>query len=378
MTVSLFALFLALAPQHDGCNSCEHRGVEDCDRHSKEELAWEAEVLFCSEAARCEDCGGALVVDCPRCAEGPESDALETRLRRIRHWTEVGCEPERLLQRPLVRVETAHFEVVIAADELKYGSKHWSAHRVAHALAREAEAAALLLDEHFGAEPTDYSGKTRLWYFGEAEDHFRVNREIFGRNVEAAMKFYGPRPASSAWTGDKGLEDEVMAVVMNGVHVGVHLLLSSLFRPEWLQDKKAGWFDVGAAHYYEIERFRRTATYCLDEANTDLDWKQGKWRAPIRSLLARRRDPILPDLLQELPGTLWEEEHALSFSLFDYVVHVHPEALKPLLLGFKRGGQARDLIREHLHTSVPALEESWRKWVAETYPTRDPKPRKKL
>lgn len=384
MTALLLSLLCAVAspaaqePEPDGgCHACGMRGVRACKAHPADIVAMEAEVRYCSVAARCPDCSGALTVDCGKCSDGPDSLKAETRAESCKRWLEVGSDPDRLFQRPLVRVESEHFEFIIDAP-LKEGSKTLDPHLFAHHVIRELEAMARTLDQHYGVTASSYSGRTRLWYWEKEADHARVNQEIFGRNVTSAMKFYGPRPASSAWAGSLGLEGKALNVAMNACHVAAHLMMSSMVRSEWLNDKKAGWFDEGAGHWYEEMRFQRTATYCMDEANSDLDWKGGQWRVAIKDWLAKKTDPILPALLQKLPGTLWPEEHGLSWSLYDWVVAEHREALKPLLLGFKDGKQARDLFREHLNLTVPAAEEAWRAWVQATYPVRDPKARKKL
>lgn len=383
MPALLLALFAAvpLPAQEEapdgGCRSCAMSGVRECKQHPAELAEFERGVRYCSVAARCPDCGGALTVDCGRCADGPESPRREGRIEACKRWLEAGCDPEKIFARPLVRVETEHFEIVLDAP-LKEGSRTLDPHEFAHHLARELEALAATLDAHYGATANSYSGRTRIWYWREAADHARVSREIFGRNVESAMKFYTRSPASSAWTGDRGLEGKALNVAMNACHVAAHLMMSSLFRQEWLNDKKAGWFDEGAGHWYEEHRFQRTATYCMDEANADLDWKGGQWRVAIKDWLAKKTDPILPELVQKLPGTLWPEEHGLSWSLYDWVVAEHPQALKPLLMGFKDGREPRDLFREHLGLTVPEAEAAWRAWVAATYPARDPKARKKL
>ena len=370
--------FPAQAEEPDGgCRACDMQGVRVCKKHPAELAAYEAEVRFCSAAARCADCGGALTVDCGKCADGPASPLREKRAFACERWMEVGSDPEKLFQRPLLRIETEHFEVIIDA-ELKEGSKTYDAHTFGHFLARELEAMAKSLDEHYGATAGSYAGRTRIWYWSKAEDHARVNREIFGRNVDSAMKFYGAKPASSAWTGETGLEGKALNVAMNAVHVAAHLMMSSMFRAEWLNDKKAGWFDEGAGHWYEEMRFQRTATYCMDESNSDLDWEGGQWRVAIKNWLRKKPDAILPGLLAKLSGTLWPEEHGLSWSLYDWVVAEHRTKLKPLLMGFKDGKDARDLFREHLGLTVPQAEAAWRAWVEKTYPERDPKARKRL
>lgn len=384
MTALLLALLAAAAPPpaqeeepRGGCRSCAMSGVRPCKEHPTELAEYESAVRFCSVAARCADCSGALAVDCGRCPDGPESPRREARMLACQRWLESGCEPEKLFGRPLVRVETEHFEVILDAP-LKEGSRTLDPHEFAHLLANELEAMAATLDGHFGARAGSYSGRTRLWYWEKQEDHAAVNREIFGRNVSAAMKFYTRAPASSAWAHDRGLEGKALNVAMNACHVAAHLMMHSMYRQEWLNDKKAGWFDEGAGHWYEELRFQRTATYCMDEANADLDWKGGQWRVAIKQWLAKETAPILPALVQKLPGTLWPEEHGLSWSLYDWVVAEHPDALKPLLMGYKDGKESRDLFREHLGMTVPQAEDAWRAWVAATYPARDPKARKKL
>ncbi len=382
MTAALCALlaavpFFAQEVPDGGCRACDMRGVRACKEHPADLDAFEKEVRFCSVAARCAECSGALTLDCGKCTDGKDSPGREKREEACRRWLEAGCDPEKAFARPLVRVETEHFEVIIDA-ELKEGSKTYSAHEFAHLVARELEAMAKTLDEHYDATANSYSGRTRIWYWAALEDHAKVNREIFGRNIESAMKFYTPKPASSAWTGGAGLEGKALNVAMNAVHVAAHLMMSAMFRAEWLNDKKAGWFDEGAGHWYEDMRFQRTATYCIDEANSDLDWKGGQWRVAIKDWLRKRRDPILPALTQKLSGTLWPEEHGLSWSLYDWVVAVHRDALKPLLMGYKDGKETRDLFRAHLNLTIPQAEEAWRAWVESTYPERDPKVRKRL
>jgi hypothetical protein len=47
-------------------------------------------------------------------------------------------------------------------------------------------------------------------------------------------------------------------------------------------------------------------------------------------------------------------------------------------MGFKDGKEMRELCRKELDMTLRQVEDAWRAWVAETYPTRDPKVRKRL
>ena len=385
MLANILLLAAALfSPQVDsdtigtGCEYCKNRGVKLCDNHDKRLLPLEEQVLYCSIAASCEDCSGALLVDCVRCNGGPDNALLERRLLRFERFANSPAGPENLFQRPLTRVVSEHFDLIIDVEKLKDGSRKMNAHQVAHAMAVELEKAAALLNQDFQVESHQTAKRSRIWYWGDLKDHRRVNLELLKSKTDQGMSMYGVAPATSAWAGSTGLQFKALPIVSNAVHKGTHLRLSNLFRTEWIGNKKAGWFDVGAAHYYEDRIFQRISTYCIDEANSDLDYEGGKWHVAMRRYLAKHKESLLPELLSQISGTLREEQHAVAWCLFDYVVSVHPEALKPMLLGFKDREQSRDLFREHLGMSVLEVERAWRAWVADTYPIKDPKPRKKL
>lgn len=361
-----------------GCKLCHLEGVKECKKHGDRWLAAEAEVLYCSVAASCENCSGTLLIDCKRCTGGPGNLELEKRALRFERFEADPTPAQKLFERDLVRVITPHFDIIIDAEKLKDGSKRMDAHEVAHALAREAEIAAEQFDAHLGAKLHHYTKRARIWYWGDKADHHKVNREVLGTNDDGAFKLFGPTPSYSCWTGDEGLKNAAMAIVSNGVHVGIHLLMSNVFRTEWIGNKKAGWFDVGAAHWYEENLFRRVSTYCIDEADANLNYENGQWRTAVRKYLVKNKKGLLPKLVQKISGTLWDEEHALGWSLYDWLVANHPKAIKPLLIGFKDRAETRDLFKKHLKMSIPQVEQAWRDWVMSSYPVKDPKPRKKL
>ncbi len=379
-----FVAATLLAPQVDedkvgtGCDYCKNRGVEACDSHDKHLLPLEEQVLFCSVAAACEDCSGALLIDCKRCSGGPDNILIDRKLGRYEGFLSSPAEPEKLFERSLTRIVTKHYDIIIDVEKLKDGSRKLNSHQIAHIMATELEKAAELLNDHFGVKPHHSSRRTRIWYWDDIKNHKRVNLDILEQNSTMSFSLYGVSPATSAWTGEKGLDSKAMNVVSNAVHKGTHLRLSNLYQVEWIGNKKAGWFDVGAAHWYEDALFKRVSTYCIDEANNDLDYEGGKWRVAMRKYLMKHKEGLLPDLLAQITGTLREEQHAVAWCLYDWVATVHPEALKPLLLGYKDREESRNLFREHLGMSVLDVEREWRAWVAATYPVKDPKPRKKL
>lgn len=261
---------------------------------------------------------------------------------------------------------------------MKNGSKNMDTHQLMHSMATECEAAASLFDAHFEAKPFNYSNRARLWYWTSEKDHQEVCVEILGSNGGSDLKFYGVNPAVSSFSNGYGLSNDALEVVRNAVHVSIHLMLSSVHQVSWIGNKKAGWFDVGAAHWYEDKLFARVATYCIDEANSGLHYENGQWRVAMKKHLRKNKTYILPKLTQLISGVLEEEQHALAWSFYDYVVANHPAALKPLLLGYKNDVESRVLFKKHLEMNIMQVEDAWRAWVAETYPAKDIKPRKKV
>jgi hypothetical protein len=49
-----------------------------------------------------------------------------------------------------------------------------------------------------------------------------------------------------------------------------------------------------------------------------------------------------------------------------------------MLLGYKNDVESRVLFKKHLEMNIMQVEDAWRAWVAETYPAKDIKPRKKV
>ncbi len=352
-------------------------GAKDCKSHSKLFTA-EQEVNYCWVAAQCKKCSGSLLVDCAGCESGPLFEKRQSQLKVIEGFANSNTEPSVLLDRELPRIITDHFDFCVTAKKMKNGSKSYNTHELMHAMAADCEASATLFDKHYQAELADYSNRARIWYWFENSDHQEVCLEILGGSGGSNLRYYGIHPAVSSFSGDEGLKNDALDVIHNAIHVSIHLILSSVHKVAWIGDEKAGWFDVGAAHWYEEKLFARVATYCIDEANEGADYEDGQWRVAMKKHLRKNKDHILPKLTQLTTHVLEEEQHALAWSLYDYVVANHPLKLKPLLMGYKDGIESRDLFKEHLEMNIMQVENAWRAWVADTYPSKDLKPRKKV
>ncbi len=356
-----------------GCRRCDERGVVDCTGHQKVGLLEEYFVPYCSVAARCRSCLGALVLDCPHCDGGPDSMALEARKALVAQWLNKESAPEVVLKKTFLRLETDAFRLLLDVAKVKNEKKMKDPHRFAHFLMRRLEGTADLFRDHFQAKPHHLISPISIWWFSDAKEKRKVMEDVLLISSGGDIKKYTRNPVYCADATESAIQSSGPMLEAATVHNAVHILLFDMFRESWIGEKKAGWFDAGASHWYEEYFCGRVSNYCIAEANSMVDWKNGVWRSALRKWLAREEGPVLPALVNQHTGQLMPRDHALSWSLFDWVVHNHPKVIQSILMAYKEHQPTRDIFKEHLSMTVRQVEEAWRKWVQQSYPTKDPK-----
>ena len=365
----------------EGCRRCDHRGVVDCSDawHGDVPLAWEADVL-CSVAAACPSCGGALVVDCPKCDGGPESAAMAARRAELQAFAAEPHPALELLGPPVMRVEGPHLELAGRIRALRGPKKkdRPSGHRFLHEALRESERAADLVDAHFGFEVGEEPpGPIPMWFWQDLDDHVRVLHELVGATGSGDLKRLDRHPLFSVCTADDQFQDDYVQLVALAVHTTSHLMMAAAWDGRWVGDQGAAWLDEGAAHWYEEKVLGERRHLCVEETYTTEAWEDGLWRAGVRKYLDRHADPVLPRLLALQLPELRPEEHALAWSVYDWLVTAHPEALPGILRAAKAGAPAREWLRDELGLAFPQAEEAWRDWVDETYPRKEKRPKRR-
>ncbi len=386
-------LFLLLASptataDGDGCRRCDKRGVLPCPGHTEEILEHEPEVLFCSVVAACQQCGGALLIDCKYCEGGPDDHLIAERREQVSAWV-AKQRMAAFLGRPLPAVETERFQLVIDTGPLKRGKKMVDGHVIMHRIARDVQEVERLIGEHYllpGSEAfaakeaseadefvRGYSSKMRMWIWKDPADHRRVMAEFLGSSSTGDFKLLGRTPLFSVWTEKEFTTEPGVRRLFS--HTAPHMLLSNLYRSLWTGDIGGGWFDAGSAHWYEYKLHERSVNYCIEEATAPLDFHGGLWRAPIRKWLKKEDAPLMPPLLSKSTGAMTLPEQALCWSFYDWLVAEHVDALPEIQQGLKRKEPSRALLKKTLGLSILKIEESWRAWVAATYPTKGDEPR---
>lgn len=360
-----------------GCKACKQRGVVDCARH-EEELRELEPLVYCSEAAACPDCAGALRVDCPKCEGGPETAAMEARRAELAAWFAAAGEhvAETALGRKVLRIDAPHAHYAAEVAQLKDGKKKVGGHLFLHRLARDGERAAALLAESYGIEhERDYRAPMRLWFWQDADTHAKLMREVLKSGSTGDFKLLGRKPVFSVCTSDEVFQDEYWDLLTLGTHNLVHMLQSNVWDEEWIGDQGGGWFDSGAAHWVEDKIYGRIRHYCIEEAGSPANFEDGVWRAAVRAWLDKREGALLPALVKKQTGEMMPEEHALAWSFYDWLAETRPQALNPLLRALKQRMPAREALPTHAGLGLVEAEQEWRSWVKKTYPAREKKPK---
>ncbi|HBF23880.1 MAG TPA: hypothetical protein DDW23_08730 [Planctomycetes bacterium] len=351
-----------------GCKRCKERGVVDCNRHPKDLRQAELEEgVFCTEAARCKKCQGAMVLPCQKCDGGPETASMERRRHQAQAWLARESKLETILNRPLRRLEAPGVELVFEARSLKKKKKRSDPHAFSHHLLGLLRQTRSLIDKDFGTGLLDTSSPTRTWIWETAKDHLTTAEGMLGIRPAGDFKWLGHQPVHSIWSGDLGIEGDAEAAESNAVHNAAHMVISMLRRDSWIGDRGGGWFDAGAGHAYEEAVLGSRRNYCVEETNTVPDYAGGRWEPAIRKFLASNPEVIIPRLVDRQTGELTPREHALCWSLFEWLRKNHTQALSPILSGLQSRKPARNLFREHVGMDLLAADATWRAWVAEAY-----------
>jgi len=356
-------------PAPPACKKCQSSGRLPCVAHDKALCAREDAVLYCSEIAGCEPCGGSGWLDCGSCEDVEAQGALDRKRALVKERGAALAYIDKDMGRAVRKCETAHFVLAWELDRLKVDKRMLESHELLHLHAERLET---LFKDHLRElkiKESDFREKFRVFVWWLPDDHRRASGAFCGQTASGGVKKMGTQPSYSV-CGNKQFFQGDEQLHRNLVHNVTHLILSAHVHPEWMGRYKAGWLDEGLAHWFEDKYWGVCDNYCFQEQNTNVDFKGGRFRLAVRQMVEKGEAPAAATVFEQTSDTLTLPQHAVSFSYVDYLLHTDPEKLVQVSLRLKRKIATRDALKEVMDLGVMEFESNWKSFVLATYPKR--------
>ncbi len=363
------------------CKSCGNRGARDCSRHRKW-LEIERGVVFCSEAAACKKCRGALRVDCKICTNPATEQGLVERRRLVAEW--YGARKQQLEDftrgkgEDFLHIKTANLDLNFSAWPLTVGKRKLDNHQLAHLYADRIEALRTefkrvfeLTDRDFPREDDEVSPRMRVWVTRKPGDHRLIAPRATGIGSRGpGVKLMGIQLAYSILHDRKMYKDDD-ALHRNIAHTVAHLLLSSTNDTQWIGNRGHGWIDEGVAHYFEYQVDGRCANFCYEEVglNPGSNFKGGYWRVAVRKLIESGKSRRFTEFYTKNSDQLDFQDHAQAFAAVEFLIGEFGGAkFRDLVRAVKREEPTRDAMQRLYGFGPLMFDEKMSVWVRQNYP----------
>jgi hypothetical protein len=357
-------------PQAPVCKKCASTGRLPCTEHKKECVDDEDSVLFCSVIADCPVCGGTGWIPCPECNNEPVRAALDKKKEEVAKRKITLKVLDDKMGRPLCKSETKHAILVWELERDKVDKKFLNQHEGMHLYAKRLES---LYSDYLGRmqmNDKDFHEKFRVFVWWLPKDQVLGSTTFCDQGATGGVKLMGQRPAYSVCGNKQNFQDDEK-LHRNIVHCVTHLLLSAQKSPAWIGNLKAGWLDEGLAHWFEDRYWNICDNYCYQEANTNVDFKSGRFKLAVRKLVEMEKAPPAAVVFERNVDTLTLPENAVAFSYVDYLM-TNEDTTKFVALTeeLKRKVPTRDALKKIYGYGTMEFEGMWKAWVLATYPTK--------
>lgn len=354
-----------------GCKKCDNTGRLACPEHPRAEceLELDLQLTYCSVLVDCPACGGTGFVMCTECKNQEAAAALTARRAQLAE-RRVALKPiDDTMGRALRKAESPHFVLVWEIDRLKVNKKHLLAHELLHVYLKRLERVFADYCATFGIADTEFAEKPWIFVWELPQEQFDASTRFCGLGSHGPVKLLGRKPRFSV-LGTKIYFQDDEKLHRNLVHSVVHLLLSEQPPSEWIGNLKGGWADEGLSHWFEEKYWGICDNYCYQEADTNADFKSGKFKLAIRKLVSMDTTPPISEVLQQNSDTLTLPMHATAFSYVDFLMKRDASKLNLLLKKMRERVSSRDALQQVFGMSPLDMEAQWKAWVLATYPTR--------
>lgn len=374
----LLVLVLCPAAQDEGdapdpCKECRGVGLVPCPEHRGasrgQGIDPERHALYCNAARDCDTCRGAEWLDCEACADADSEAWLARRGEALVESGKRAAKYDKFMERTLHLAESEHFVLVCELKARKAGRTKADTHQLLHIFLARLEDLFADYCEVLGAKESDFAKKSVVFLWQEREDHDKAGMEYCEWEWDEPYLYQrGPVNKFTLHAGDKRYKDDAV-LHRTLVHHVVHGLMNLQKPAMWTGKSPGGWADAGVPHWFEDKYFGVCDTFCSNQVQGPVPSAK-KWRAAARKLVAGGRILPLEEFEMLRNEQLTGEQHALGFSLVDYLLAREPGKLNLVLKRLRARTPLRDSIKEVYGLKVEELEAEWKEWVLTTYAKR--------
>lgn len=357
--------------KRENCKKCQRSGRLPCPEHKSAECELElgAEVVYCSELMDCPACAGTGFVVCTECKDGAMAAQLAKRKEELAARRAALKPIDAKMGRALRVGESPHFVLVWELDSLKINRKHVAGHELLHVYLKRLERLYGDYVSLFAITDAEFTEKCHVFVWGNIEDQQQGSVRFAGQGMQGGVKRMGLQPSYSVCGGKQYFQgDETLH--RNLVHCIVHLLLSAQKPPEWIGHLKAGWVDEGLAHWFEDKYWGLCDNYCFQEADTNADFKGGKFKLAVRKMASMDEEPPIAEVFQQNSDTLTLPMHAAAMSYVDFLLARDSKRFNELCVQLRGRKPLRDVLQAVYQLSPLEMQAQWKAWVLASYPTR--------
>lgn len=365
--ILLLAVPLTSLPAQKKCYKCKGEGAIECKKkdHDPKRLCgkWKFEHR-CTPLWSAPCCRGLKRVWCERCndpiAEAEIAGAMQDRaawVKSQREW----------LKRAMLKgitIETKDFRLHFTIKRWSGKGARYTRSKAAHLFAYRLQKAADRWTEICGRTPG--SRQTLVMCATEAENlscslhHMGGGQRVpYRRNSTSGLVCTWPIPGNPwALDDDRNMHSHV-------VHMGTHLLHWANIQ---FHMQTVVWFDVGLAHWFEIDQTDQTRQFCINEGGGRDPWRSADWKKRIYSELSKKDEVKFATLLtrKNLDQTT-PREHAYMWSFVDYLIARDPARFKKFYREMKTQNATKKALDKVYNISTASLHDQWRKWALKNY-----------
>jgi hypothetical protein len=353
------------------CYQCKGTGLLPCpNKDCKTEKICGTKLSHkCDAIWGQECCRGIGKILCPKCKDPIVETELKTELESRKAWVDKQRKIDKGAQTRFAHVETDHWilhssfpawKVKINENEVTYNRV-----RAAHLWAERLEETATFVQKILGS----YTAQKQSACLVTNEDEMmRTTLTVQGQGQKRSYKTFGnPLGIFTTAPYDEFISDELFHPHV--VHSAAHILLHATHATTPVEFMST-WVHEAFAHWVEIERFGKQATFCNEEvAQANNPWRLANWKRNVYGEVAGRKDEPLAAIMGRDTDRLSDRDRAHGWAFLEFLTETRkPEEFRKFIETLKStSGDTKKAMQTAYGWSTATFQEKWREYVLKTW-----------